>query len=626
MLGVSVAAASENSQYGVMCYHNIVDESVPPDTSVSAYGGMDKEFRRQYFPQTMTAQKLVSHLNWLKSNGYTPVSWQQVKDARAGKSRLPAKPVLLTFDDGYISFYTTIYPILKAYNYPAVFALVTSWLDVPENGYVAYGKQKLPRKAFITWDQVREMQKSGLIEMASHSHDLHHSIIGNPFGSEFAAALPGKYENGHYETPAEYRQRIATDLRRSADIIQKNTGKRPTALVWPYGQFNQEATEIARQEGFDSDFTLYDLKLNQPETQHVGRFLLEQETDFGVIKSYLSGDGLEEPQIKRAVYVNLDDLYSPDVMQFNRNFDKLVSRMAKLGANIVYLQASSDENGDGLVDSAYFPNRHLKVKADLFSRVAWQLMTRSGVKVYAWMPMTAVDLGSGYDYVSLGKGLRRLSVANEKNRRAVAEIYEDLAFSSRFNGILFQDDTVFANFQNTLPEGVENNVEYWQQAQKNSDDLIAYTDQLKAAVIKYSFNGANELKIVRGLYAGAALSDKSQAWFADSLSKFVNHYDYTALTLTPYAQNDLQYNAKNTAKWINDVVRKVKKTELPLTKTIFALPAKNGYTGQPTPPAELAGWISNLKKEGVKNIAYYPDDFLQNEPTLNLIKPVFSVK
>lgn len=48
--------------------------------------------QRQYFPQTITVQKLVAHFNWLKANGYTPVSWQQVEDARAGRSRLPESP------------------------------------------------------------------------------------------------------------------------------------------------------------------------------------------------------------------------------------------------------------------------------------------------------------------------------------------------------------------------------------------------------------------------------------------------------------------------------------------------------------------------------------------------------
>ncbi|EGZ44634.1 poly-beta-1,6-N-acetyl-D-glucosamine N-deacetylase PgaB [Neisseria wadsworthii] len=620
LLSMSTAYAA-NIQYGVMCYHDVVDESAPPE----AYGRdeFDDEFRRQYYPQTITVNKLINHFNWLRNNGYTPVSWQQIKDARSGRGKLPAKPVLLTFDDGYISFYKTIFPVLKAYNYPAMYALVTSWMETPANGHIAYGKKKLPRKAFITWEQVREMQQSGLIEIASHTHDLHRSNFGNPFGSEFAAALPGKYENGRYETPEEYRKRIADDLRRSADIIEKRTGKRPNALVWPYGQYNQKATEIARQEGFDSDFTLFDLELNKEGAGHVGRILVDHETGYGVIKSYLEGK-MFESKIKRAVYVNLDDLYSPNAEQFNRNFDKLVSRIAQLGVSVVYLQAFSDEDGNGIAEKVYFPNRHLKMKADLFSRVAWQLMTRSGVKVYAWMPMTAFNFGSGYDYVS-NSGARRLSFTNEKNRRAAAEVYEDLAFSSRFNGLLFQNDAVFTDFKGNLPSGAFGNSQYWQQAAANIDGLVHYSDQLKAGAMKYSFNGAVELKSAHNLYAGQAIDKEAQKWFTQSLSKYIKHYDYTAIALMPY-EKGRNTNTQDAAKWVKSTTQDIKNTGIPLDKTIIELPAQNRQTNQPVPAAELVQWMNDLKERGIKNIAYGPDDFVNDRPAINIVRPAFSIK
>ena len=106
--GLQTAQAADHpGHYGIICYHDIIDTSKPEDAGA---------VRHQYFPQTLTADRLIAHFNWLRDNGYTPVSWQQIKDARAGKAKLPNKPVLLTFDDGYLSFYTTAYPILKAFN------------------------------------------------------------------------------------------------------------------------------------------------------------------------------------------------------------------------------------------------------------------------------------------------------------------------------------------------------------------------------------------------------------------------------------------------------------------------------------------------------------------------------
>ena len=141
--GLQTAQAADPGHYGIICYHDIIDTSKPEDAGA---------VRRQYFPQTLTADRLIAHFNWLRDNGYTPVSWQQIKDARAGKAKLPDKPVLLTFDDGYLSFYTTAYPILKAFNYPAVYALITSWLEIPAGGRIQYDDTtSLPRSAFVTW-------------------------------------------------------------------------------------------------------------------------------------------------------------------------------------------------------------------------------------------------------------------------------------------------------------------------------------------------------------------------------------------------------------------------------------------------------------------------------------------
>ena len=92
--------------------------------------------------------------------------------------RLPDKAILLTFDDGYESLYTRVFPLLKAYHYPAVAALVGSWMEDEPDGTVLYGDRKVPRSNFVSWDEAREMQASGLVEFASHGYDLHRGVQG----------------------------------------------------------------------------------------------------------------------------------------------------------------------------------------------------------------------------------------------------------------------------------------------------------------------------------------------------------------------------------------------------------------------------------------------------------------
>ena len=59
-------------------------------------------------------ERLIQQLSWLRENGYVPVSADAVLAAHRGGPALPDRAVLLTFDDGYASFYTRVYPILKA--------------------------------------------------------------------------------------------------------------------------------------------------------------------------------------------------------------------------------------------------------------------------------------------------------------------------------------------------------------------------------------------------------------------------------------------------------------------------------------------------------------------------------
>ena len=173
-------------RYAVLAYHSVVDDTASKE-------------EKYYFPQTISTNLLISHFNWLKDNGYNVVSWQQIIDAENGKGTLPDNAVLLSFDDGYATMYNVIYPILKAYNYPAVFAPVSGWLNTPVTKKIPYANAYLPRSVFVTWEQVREMEKSGLVEIASHTHDSHHGVRANPAGSQLPAVISPEYKNNKYE-------------------------------------------------------------------------------------------------------------------------------------------------------------------------------------------------------------------------------------------------------------------------------------------------------------------------------------------------------------------------------------------------------------------------------------------
>lgn len=611
-------SALAQDRYSALCYHSIVDDSAPRES-------------QQFYPQTLSSTMLINQFNWLKENGYNVISWQQVIDAENGKGTLPEKAVLLTFDDGYETMYNVIFPILKAFNYPAVFAPVVAWVDTPANGKITYANKQLPRDLFVTWEQIREMQDSGLVEIASHTNNLHHGVSANPAGSQLPAVLAAEYKNHQYETPAEYKNRLIQDFTQSAQSIYRHTQKAPRVMVWPYGQFNDTAVAIAQQAKMPHHFGLGEKIVNKVGDKHVGRLLMTAETDFSTIRNFLDGVD-EENKIQRVVHVDLDYVYDANKIQQGKNLDKLIERIYRYGITTVYLQAFSDPDGDGVADALYFPNRYLPVRDDIFGQIAWQLSTRANVKVYAWMPVLAFDLRKSVPSAPYVVDNRtgeiakdrylRLSPYDAKNLEIIKSIYSDLSYYAKFDGILFHDDAFLTDFEGKPSHSEGNGVAA--AAKQKTQDLIKVTDTLADALKPYFMHGAYALKTARNLYASVITQPKAEEWFAQNLTDFANHYDTTAIMAMPYMEHNEAISSSQAKTWLKGLIEQVRETA-PLEKVLFELQAVNWHTKTPIPANELIDWIKLLQQYHIYSYGYYPDNFLTNTPDLQKMKPYMSV-
>lgn len=610
--------AFSQDRYGVLAYHSVVDESAA-------------ENQKHYFPQTISAQTLIKHFNWLKENGYNVISWQQVIDAENGKGTLPDNAVLLSFDDGYETMYNVVFPLLKAYNYPAVFAPVTGWLDTPADQKIAYADKMLDRSVFATWSQVKEMEQSGLVEVASHTHNLHNGINANPSGGQLPSVIAPEYKNGKYETEDAYKNRLKSDFTRSVQTLVNHVGKKPRVMVWPYGQFNDVAVQLARQAGMSHYFSLGEKIINKVGDKHIGRLLLNAETDLNTVKNYL--DGIDESkQIQRVLHVDLDYVYDADKAQQAKSLDKLIDRIYRYGVTTVYLQAFSDPDGDGVADALYFPNKYLPVRDDIFGRIAWQLQTRAGVEVYAWMPVLAFDLRNKVkdaEYVidsRTGKPSQesylRLSPYNRKNIEIIKSIYNDLSFYAKFNGILFHDDAFLTDFEGN--EGNHATGVVSSQAKQKTRDLISLTHQLSDALKPYFLRGSYSLKTARNLYASVITDPNAEEWLAQNLKTLTENYDTTAIMAMPYMENEHSISEKEAHRWFSSLIEKVK-AQVPLNKVLFEFQVVNWRTQKPIPEVELIDWMKLLQQNHIYSYGYYPDNFLNNQPNLGKMKPHFSI-
>jgi biofilm PGA synthesis lipoprotein PgaB len=353
-----------------------------------AYHEVGEDGRDRHY--SISESMLVQHLSFLRHDGWSFVGLDDLLAARDGRRPLPEKAVLLSFDDGYDDYFTRVFPLLRAFAAPAVFALVTSWMETPPGGSFDYGGTPMPRRALMSWAEARQMQASGLCEFASHSHDLHRGILANPQGNTQPAAVTRAWLGTRYETDAEWRRRIEEDLARASAIMAQRLGRRPRCLVWPYGRHNLEGVGIARRLGMPVTLTLDPEPASAARLDRVGRILAMGDPRVADLARMLRFDA---PVRERVLVLPLAALHDADPAVAAARLDALIERLAFLSPSHVWLDAAADADGDGRPDSVFFPNRAAPLRADLLNRVAWQVATRAGVEPYALLPLAGWPQG-----------------------------------------------------------------------------------------------------------------------------------------------------------------------------------------------------------------------------------------
>lgn len=219
----AVAAAPEmDSMDGVklpiIMYHSIINDS------------------RRWGTYVLSPAELENDLKYIQANGYTTVTVQDLLDYVYEGKRLPEKPIMLTFDDGYYNNYLYAFPLLQKYNMKAVISIIGTYTD--KYSLTVYNNQFY---SHVTWNQVNEMVHSGNIEIQNHSYNLH--IIN----SSRTASMRAKGETiQHYETV------LVADTIRLQSLIGNYTGHMPSTYTYPYGLVSKESTAILKEIGFKS--------------------------------------------------------------------------------------------------------------------------------------------------------------------------------------------------------------------------------------------------------------------------------------------------------------------------------------------------------------------------------------
>jgi peptidoglycan/xylan/chitin deacetylase (PgdA/CDA1 family) len=184
----------------VLCYHRFSKRKSHDKISVS-----EETFERQ--------------IAYLKNNGYTPITLRQFFDFIELRRRPPQKSLLITIDDGWKSAKSIAYPILKKYGFHAVLFIYPDNIGTKQNSVT------------LTWDDLRELNESGLFEIESHS--VSHSDLTKISDEQLNEEIGG-----------------------SQRIIKSMLGITTTFMAYPYGLINQKIINAMQKNGYKGGFTV----------------------------------------------------------------------------------------------------------------------------------------------------------------------------------------------------------------------------------------------------------------------------------------------------------------------------------------------------------------------------------
>ncbi len=166
-------------------------------------------------------------------NGYTTINMQDLIDFVYNGKELPEKPIMITFDDGYLTSKVYVLPLLQKYNMKAVVSIVGEYTDK----FTEINDKKLSY-AYLSWDDVNEMISSGHIEILNHSYNMHQ--ISKRKG----------ITKLRWESLEDYRKVLNNDILHMQNIIESKTGFKPVAFTYPFGSVCKDAEPILRDMGF----------------------------------------------------------------------------------------------------------------------------------------------------------------------------------------------------------------------------------------------------------------------------------------------------------------------------------------------------------------------------------------
>lgn len=192
LFGVSTMGAQAQQRVPILLYHNIAQQYENPLLHVSK-------------------EQFAAHMDALQQAGYQSITYADFLNAGLCEgNNLPEKPILLTFDDGYLSVYRDAFPILRERNMRAIVFVITDRMGAKVGEYPHF-----------SWEQAAEMERSGVVAIESHTHT-------------------------HPDCSVISKSEFVWEAQMAKAQIEAHLGKSCRIFAYPYGMESPYASQLSR--------------------------------------------------------------------------------------------------------------------------------------------------------------------------------------------------------------------------------------------------------------------------------------------------------------------------------------------------------------------------------------------
>ena len=223
----------KNAKVPTLMYHSITDDMSYIEYSINAVSPID--FEKQ--------------LKYISENGYQTIFFDDLENL--GKY---TKPIILTFDDGFIDFYKEAFPLLKKYNQKATLFVVV--------GYISCDP-------YCTVEQLKEMEESGLVDVQVHTQS-------------------------HKNLTTLNKEDLEKEVVGSKEILEGYLNKNVTSLCYPYGAYNSTVSNLVSKNylyAITMDEGCYDVNLHT--YQNIPRYTIPRGISIDKFVNYISKSFVE---------------------------------------------------------------------------------------------------------------------------------------------------------------------------------------------------------------------------------------------------------------------------------------------------------------------------------------------